>query len=209
MTTARQVIRLAYKQLMVTGVGEEPSSEDAADCLDLLNMMLHGWRSDGVDLLWSDIDLGDDVSFWVPPKEADGNTVAAASYIGEWDANANSPTLQSSVGTSGNVYRVTTAGATTLNEVTSWSIGDYLVFDGFEQKWMKCRTSQQFMTDIVALIAMQMSSLFSVPPSPDLQMRAENGWRRLQANYVVAPLVAVDDALRRMNSNRYINGNLL
>jgi hypothetical protein len=43
----------------------------------------------------------------------------------------------------------------------------------------------------------------------ELVATADAGWRKLQAAYVVAPLVAVDDALRRMNSNRYINGNLL
>lgn len=209
MTTARQVIRLAFKQLLVTGIGEEPIAEDMGDSLDLLNQMVHGWRSDGVDLLWSDITLNDAVSFWVPPKAADGNTVNDAVYAGAWDASTNTPTLATGSGTSGTVYKVSVAGTTTLDEVTSWSVGDYLVFDGFEQKWMKCRTSQQFITDITAMLAVQMSTLFSVQPSPDLAMRADAGWRRLQANFVVAPLVAVDDALRRMNSNRYINGNLL
>jgi len=208
-TTARQVIRLAYKQLLVTGVSEDPTAEDAADSLELLNMMLHGWRSDGVDLLWSSIGLNDALAFWVPPKGADGSTVDVATFKGDWNAATNSPALSSSIGTAGHVYRVGTSGVTTLDGVSSWAAGDYLVFDGLSQTWMKCRSCEQFTTDIVALLAVQMSSLFSVPPSPDLITRADNGWRRLQANFVVAPLVAVDDALRRMNSNRYINGNLL
>lgn len=209
MTTARDVCRYAFKQLLVTGVGEEPTAADAADSLYLLNQMMHDWRNDGVDVLHSDYALGDTFAFWVPPKDADGATIDAAAYQGTWDATANSPTLATSVGTNGHVYKVATAGSTTLNAVTSWAVGDYLIFDGWSQAWLKGRTSRQFEHGITAMLAVRMSSMFSVPPAGELVATADAGWRKLQAAYVVAPLVAVDDALRRMNSNRYINGNLL
>lgn len=209
MTTARQLIKQAYKQLLVTAPNEEPTAEESSDSLELFNGMMHDLRNQSVDLFWEDIGLNDRVAFWVPPVDADGASINVATYKGEWDANANSPILSTGVGTSGYVYKVGTSGSTLLDTVSSWSQGDYLIFDGFANKWMKCRSSRQFEFGLSAMLAIPMSSLFSVTPSPDLVSRSEAGLRRMQAAFVVPPLVAVDDALRRMNSNRYINGNLL
>lgn len=209
MTTARQLIKFAFKQIVVTGLGEEPEAEDAADSLYLLNQMVHSWRNDSVDLLWTDVTLNDTVSFWVPPKTVDGQAIDAVAYQGTWDASANSPALASSVGTNGYVYKVGTSGTTDLNGTASWTAGDYLIFDYWSQAWIKGRSSRQFEDAITSLLAVRMCPLFSVPVSEILANAADAGWRQIQATYVVAPLVTVDDALRRMNSNRYINGNLL
>lgn len=51
-------------------------------------------------------------------------------YQGVWDANANSPTLSSGVGTNNFFYKVKTAGQTTLDGNTNWHVGDLLIFDG-------------------------------------------------------------------------------
>jgi hypothetical protein len=51
-------------------------------------------------------------------------------YKGTWDASTNTPTLTSSVGTTGNYYVVATAGSTNLNGITDWQIGDWLLFNG-------------------------------------------------------------------------------
>jgi hypothetical protein len=52
------------------------------------------------------------------------------SYQGTWNANSNTPTLTSSVGTNGYYYVVATAGSTNLNGITDWQIGDWLLFNG-------------------------------------------------------------------------------
>lgn len=51
-------------------------------------------------------------------------------FLGLWNASTNSPALASSVGTNGTFYIVSTAGTTTLNGVSSWSVGDEAVFAG-------------------------------------------------------------------------------
>lgn len=51
-------------------------------------------------------------------------------YLGAWDANANSPTLVSSVGTANTFYIVSVAGSTNLNGITAWNVGDWAVFNG-------------------------------------------------------------------------------
>lgn len=62
-------------------------------------------------------------------------------FLGLWDANTNTPTLASSVGTEASYYIVSVAGSTTLDSVTSWAIGDFALFNGGE--WNKISTAQQ------------------------------------------------------------------
>lgn len=61
-----------------------------------------------------------------------GSTI---SYLGTWNANTNVPTLQSSVGVANTYYIVSTAGNTTLNGISSWSVGDWVIFNG--EAWEK------------------------------------------------------------------------
>lgn len=51
-------------------------------------------------------------------------------YKGSWSANTNTPTITSGTGTQGNYYVVTTAGTTTIDGVSSWAVGDWIIFNG-------------------------------------------------------------------------------
>jgi hypothetical protein len=51
-------------------------------------------------------------------------------YRGAWNASTNTPTITSSVGTLGNYYVVTTAGTTNINGISSWAVGDWIIFNG-------------------------------------------------------------------------------
>ena len=78
-----------------------------------------------------------------PPVDLSGIT-GAYKYQGTWNATTNSPTLASGVGTQGHVYRVATAGSTTLDGVSSWSVGDHVVFNGTVwAKWEGVLTSAE------------------------------------------------------------------
>ena len=59
-----------------------------------------------------------------------GIATGTLSYQGTWDANTNTPTLTSSVGTQNQYYVVSTAGSTDLNGITDWQIGDWAIFNG-------------------------------------------------------------------------------
>ncbi len=56
-------------------------------------------------------------------------------YQGTWDADTNTPTLTSSVGTKGYYYVVSVPGNTNLNGITDWRLGDWAIFDG--STWSK------------------------------------------------------------------------
>jgi hypothetical protein len=51
-------------------------------------------------------------------------------YEGTWNASTNTPTIVSSVGSKGDYYIVATAGSTNINGITSWNIGDWIIFNG-------------------------------------------------------------------------------
>ena len=72
------------------------------------------------------------------------NALGALVYQGTWDANANNPTLTSSVGTKGNYYVVSVAGTTNLNGISTWSVGDWAVFNGSVWQKVDGGTSESF-----------------------------------------------------------------
>ena len=58
------------------------------------------------------------------------NAIGALNYKGTWNANTNTPTLASGVGTQGDYYVVSVAGATDLDGITNWGVGDWAAFNG-------------------------------------------------------------------------------
>jgi hypothetical protein len=67
-------------------------------------------------------------------------------YEGTWNASTNTPTLVSSVGTKGDYYVVSVTGSTNLNGVTTWTQGDWAIFNG--TAWEKVDN-----TDLVTSVA--------------------------------------------------------
>jgi len=61
---------------------------------------------------------------------ATGGGVGAVTYKGTWNANTNTPSLASGVGTQGDYYVVNVAGSTNLDGITDWEIGDWAIFNG-------------------------------------------------------------------------------
>lgn len=68
------------------------------------------------------------------------SVVGGLQYQGSWDASLNTPTLVSGAGTQGHYYVVSADGATNLNGVTDWKIGDWAVFNG--TAWEKIDNSE-------------------------------------------------------------------
>jgi hypothetical protein len=61
--------------------------------------------------------------------------VGGVQYQGTWNADTNTPTLTSSVGTQGHFYIVNVAGNTNLNGITDWKVGDWAIFNN--NSWTK------------------------------------------------------------------------
>jgi len=73
-----------------------------------------------------------------------GGTAGAVAYQGTWNASTNNPTLTSGVGTKGNYYVVSTAGTTTLDGISLWSVGDWAVFNGTVWQKVNGSTNEAF-----------------------------------------------------------------
>jgi len=58
------------------------------------------------------------------------NAIGALNYKGTWNAATNTPAIASGVGTQGDYYVVSVAGATDLDGITNWGIGDWATFNG-------------------------------------------------------------------------------
>jgi hypothetical protein len=56
--------------------------------------------------------------------------VGGVMYEGTWNASTNTPTITSSVGSKGDYYIVATAGSTNIDGITTWNIGDWIIFNG-------------------------------------------------------------------------------
>jgi len=61
-------------------------------------------------------------------------TQTGLTFKGSWDANTNTPTLTSGVGTNGYYYIVSNAGVTNLDGIIDWQVGDWAIFETFWQK---------------------------------------------------------------------------
>lgn len=61
-------------------------------------------------------------------------------YLGTWNANTNSPTITSGVGSNGDYYIVGTPGTTNIDGISSWDIGDWIIFGG--SAWQKIDNSE-------------------------------------------------------------------
>jgi hypothetical protein len=62
--------------------------------------------------------------------------LGSLTYAGNWNASTNTPDL-SGGGSLGEYRIVTTAGATTLNGISAWLVGDWVVWNNVDSQWEK------------------------------------------------------------------------
>lgn len=64
---------------------------------------------------------------WLPFPSGLGNGLVP---LGNWNASTNTPTVTSGVGSTGQFYKVSVAGSTTIDGNSTWAVGDLMLFDG-------------------------------------------------------------------------------
>ena len=60
-TTARTLVTGALKKIIIVHPGRSPSADEMSDGVRSLNVMLHGWETDGIKLGFADIGVDDDI----------------------------------------------------------------------------------------------------------------------------------------------------
>lgn len=66
----------------------------------------------------------------IPLSQIPASLQGGVSYQGTWNAATNTPTITSGVGTKGYYYVVSVAGNTTIDGLTNWHVGDWIIFNG-------------------------------------------------------------------------------
>jgi hypothetical protein len=214
MATARDIVTRALRRATILGSTETPSGAELKDAVAALNDMMHSWRARSCDVLHSDYTANSTVAFFVPPRPnwvahvevAEGRlakTLRALNYKGDWDADTNTPTLATGTGTRGDVYKVSVAGSTTLDGVTSWGLNDFLVFDG--TNWLKGQPASAFIGGLAAMLAVRLAEEYGRGVTPIVARDAEEGWSLLLAQFMVPDQPTFDRGLSMMPSQRYVD----
>ena len=193
MATVRDICERALRRIRVASAVDPVSAEDAGIARDVLNSMVSSWPTQGVEPFYTALTLSDTFAFFVPPETAEGEIINRLLYRGTWNASTNSPALARASGTAGYFYKVSTAGSTTLDDVTSWAAGDYLVYSGYE--WLKCPSSARFDRAVIDMLALELCDEFGKEPTATLARASSRGWMAIQAAHIRAPTAILDSAL--------------
>ena len=111
-----------------------------------------GLTKDGIEIKgWTDSDTmeGTDLDTKLPTTESVKTYVdtQVASipkglvYQGTWNATTNTPTIESGTGTAGNYYVVNVQGTTTIDGISDWKVGDWIIFSS-TSVWQKIDQSE-------------------------------------------------------------------
>jgi hypothetical protein len=111
--------------------GEATGTGPGATAVTLNNASVTGKILTGINITGGTVVATDSIliGFGKLQNQVNG-LVGGSTYQGTWNANTNTPTLTSSVGTAGYYYIVSVAGNTNLNGITDWQVGDWAIFNG-------------------------------------------------------------------------------
>ena len=116
--------------------GEASASGPGSSSITLTNSAVIGKILTGLNVTGGSVSATDSIlDAFGKVQNQINSLVGGTIYKGTWNASTNTPTLTSSVGTQGFYYIVSVAGATNLDGITSWNVGDWAIFDGLA--WQK------------------------------------------------------------------------
>lgn len=116
--------------------GEASASGPGSASVTLLNSAVIGKVLTGLNITGGAVSASDSIlsAFGKVQNQING-LVGGVIYKGTWNAETNTPTLTSSVGTQGWYYIVSVPGSTDLNGITDWKDGDWAIYNG--SVWQK------------------------------------------------------------------------
>jgi hypothetical protein len=147
----------------------------------------------------------------VPTSELPDSVLGALIYQGTWDANTNSPSLSSGVGTEGHYYIVSVAGSTNLDGITDWEIGDWVVYNG--AAWEKIDNSDKVssVNGQTGVVVLDKTDIGLTNVTDDAQLkRSGNDWGFTnKALPVELDRVLIEDSEDSFNKKTVLLSNLL
>jgi hypothetical protein len=109
--------------------GEATASGPGAASVTLTNSAVTGKVLTGLTVAGSSIASTDSILTAFGKLQGQVNDlIGGLQYQGTWNASTNTPNITSGVGTDGHFYIVSVAGNTTIDGVSGWQVGDWIVF---------------------------------------------------------------------------------
>lgn len=109
--------------------GEATASGPGAAAVTLTNSAVTGKVLTGLTVAGSSISSTDSILTAFGKLQGQVNDlIGGLQYQGTWNASTNTPAITSGVGTDGHFYIVSVAGNTTIDGVSGWQVGDWIVF---------------------------------------------------------------------------------
>jgi hypothetical protein len=109
--------------------GEATASGPGAASVTLTNSAVTGKVLTGLTVTGSSIASTDSILTAFGKLQGQVNDlIGGLQYQGTWNASTNTPAITSGVGTDGHFYIVSVAGNTTIDGVSGWQVGDWIVF---------------------------------------------------------------------------------
>jgi hypothetical protein len=121
----------------------------------------------------------------IPSSQLD---VSALTYLGAWNASTNTPTITSGVGGSGEYYTVSVAGSTVVDGVSSWQVGDWVIFGSTVWDKIDQTNSVTSVAGKQGLVTLVLDDITDLTDSGDLPEGAANKYYtegRVSANVSV------------------------
>ena len=116
--------------------GEATASGPGAASVTLTNSAVTGKVLTGLTVAGTSIASTDSILTAFGKLQGQVNDlIGGLKYEGTWNASTNTPTITSGVGTDGEFYIVSVAGNTTIDGISGWEVGDWIVFHG--TAWQK------------------------------------------------------------------------
>jgi hypothetical protein len=109
--------------------GEATASGPGAASVTLTNSAVTGKVLTGLTVAGSSVVATDSILTAFGKLQGQVNDlIGGLQYQGTWNASTNTPNITSGVGTDGHFYIVSVAGNTTIDGVSGWQVGDWIVF---------------------------------------------------------------------------------
>jgi len=181
MTTARTIVTRALKEMAYFAEGESPSAEAINDGLDALNGLIASWHNNGLLIYY-------------PP---------GTNWRGEW-VSGRLYAANDGVSRNGCTYSCSTDHTSTDDDKPGQSVNSGTYWTLYAETAMTLNSTlffdASFERGIVSMLAMDLSSLFNVTPSPMTVVKAKDGLNAIYGRYFNVPLASSDPALTRMPS---------
>jgi hypothetical protein len=101
-------------------------------------------------------------------------TLSSTVFKGSWDANTNTPTITSGVGTTGDYYIVSVAGSTLIDGISTWGVGDQIIFNGTAWDKIPSTSTVTSVAGKTGVVTLQLADITDLADTDDLPEGSTN-----------------------------------